>query len=354
MASNSARFVFRGKIRNTASVACQLKALRLSKHARSRDAPDRSHSSDVEAAVRTNSKSPPLGCASAYVNSERDLSQPGTAAIDSHPDLTILIVAGVFEPGLVPGFFFLAVRRRNRCGCRASFAADPVCLYERLDIAGNKSNGFANFNEREPPVSHPVVDRPLVVIESPGDGLFAPQLLYWLNLLLIILHFTIRERRVKTFPFPILKSLTIPQIAVLAGCSRRTMLKIANAGEIPADIVNPGRTMRRYADTPRLRQWCNELNINNQVGRQLRRQASPRSVDAVRFIQRLHRAKIDFHRLRTRRPLRTWSLFELDQLLKRLEYIETMRIPVEAWMDQKRRSEEKKKQLELSFKRRNG
>lgn len=119
------------------------------------------------------------------------------------------------------------------------------------------------------------------------------------------------------------------------------MLKIANAEEIPAEIVNPGRAMRRYADTPKLRQWCNELKINNQVKRQLSRQTSPTSIDAVRFINRLHRAKIDFHRLIIRRPLNTWSLFELDQLLKRLEYIETMRIPVETFMKGKRLAEER-------------
>jgi len=124
------------------------------------------------------------------------------------------------------------------------------------------------------------------------------------------------------------------------------MLNKANAGEIPAEIINPDRPTRRYAATPKLRQWCNELNINNQLRRELSRKVSPRSIDSVRFIKRLHSAQIDFHRLIARRPLNTWSLFELDQLLKRLEYIETMRIPVEASMA-KRRSEEREKQLRL-------
>ena len=115
------------------------------------------------------------------------------------------------------------------------------------------------------------------------------------------------------------------------------MLKKANRGEIPAEIANPGRTMRRYTNTPKLRQWCTRENIDNQLRRELARQVSPISIDAVRFIQRLHRAGIDFHRLITRRPLSTWSLFELDKLLQRIQYIETtMRIPVEKWMEAKR------------------
>jgi hypothetical protein len=86
-----------------------------------------------------------------------------------------------------------------------------MCLDEPLNVGREKSNGFANFYERQPSVSHPVVDRTLVVREPSRDSLFAPQLLDRLNLLLIILHLTLKERRVKTFPFPILGLADYPR-----------------------------------------------------------------------------------------------------------------------------------------------
>jgi hypothetical protein len=111
------------------------------------------------------------------------------------------------------------------------------------------------------------------------------------------------------------------------------MLNYANRGEIPAEIVNPGETTRRYAETPKLRQWCTEMNINQQLKTRRARRVSPNSVDSVSFAKRLHRIKTDYQRMIGRRPLQTWTLFDLGELFDCLEYLDTMRLQVETYMN---------------------
>ena len=140
--------------------------------------------------------------------------------------------------------------------------------------------------------------------------------------------------------FPFGESLTIPEIAKLAGgWDRRTMLNYANRGEIPAEIVNPGKTTRRYANTPQLCQWCTEMYINRQLRQRMARRVSPNSAGAVGFAKRLHRIKTDYQRMIERRPLKTWRLSDLNQLFDCLEYLEIMRQQVKTYIDYKRRRE---------------
>src|SRR5690348_11807491 len=95
--------------------------------------------------------------------------------------------------------------------------------------------------------------------------------------------------------------LSIPSLAKLAGCSRQQMWNLAEAGGIPAEPVNPGRSHRLYGDTAHLRQWCSALLVAHEVKRKQRRRLLPGSF--TRIENSLLRINVEFHKLHQRRAL---------------------------------------------------
>jgi len=70
------------------------------------------------------------------------------------------------------------------------------------------------------------------------------------------------------------KVFTIPQIAKRADYTRRHMARLVRNGEFPFDPVDWDGKQKRFANTPKLRQWCSERRVAKIIRGKMARQTS--------------------------------------------------------------------------------
>jgi hypothetical protein len=102
----------------------------------------------------------------------------------------------------------------------------------------------------------------------------------------------------------------------------------AEAGEIPTEPINPGRPHRRYADTPKLRQWCGSKLVALAVKKKGSRRLRPGPF--ARISNSLLRANSDLHKIDAQLQLKARPIFELEALSAVCEFVGNFKIKVDA------------------------
>ncbi len=121
-------------------------------------------------------------------------------------------------------------------------------------------------------------------------------------------------------------------MARLADYSPAHMWNLANAGQIPGELVNPGRSHRRYRDTRRLRAWCTMMREKKMALRKSRRLVTkPDFFSQSRVLSQRLTSVINYH-LRGL-PLRGWPTKTIFDMLVRLDLIRDIIKKLEAELE---------------------